>query len=739
LRRELLAYFFSPIAWVVLALFLVLEGFQFVLFVKFLAQPAAPHGEVMQYLFGGTLLFWVGTILLSTLLPMRLLAEERRTGTLEALLTAPVTPTDVVVGKWLAAWLFYLFLWVPTLTYVAILYAVAPAGGGPDPGTVLTTYLGVALIGGAFVAVGLCASAPTSNQVIAAVSAFIALLVLTLLGVLSVFPTTVWEGRVLSYLNLIHHMEDLARGVIDSRPIVYLASITLLALAAAVRLVKASEQGRRQGAIELALLTLLCGMVNYLASRHYVRGDLTRAQVHALSPKTISLLQGLDLPIDVYVFMAPGDAETAALAGDVREILERMQSVDPSLTVRWVDKDESPEEARRLKGVYRLSDDDLARGVVVFAVGDRSRFVSTDDMADYRDDQDTGVQRIADLKAEGAFDGAILAVTRARTPRACFTAGHDELGLDPQTFQGDYGSVARSLSRDEWAVEVLDAPLSTVPDRCDVLVVGGPKRAFGPDEAAALDGFLGRGGHAFVLYDDEGMFDDPTGGLPANGLEDVLERWGVRVRPAIAVDPTAQPQAELPAVWMTAQGYGSGPIGRALAGRQTRHTLARVLEPAPRDGVAADVVVETSAAGWGEGDAQSLRLEAPVTYDPAVDLKGPVAIGVATQGQVGGARLVVFGDALSYLSRVLDAESDYNGDLFLSACAWLIDEPRSVQVGAKVPEQVRLELTDTQVSRIETAALGVLPLLALAFGLAMVLARARGGARRGVRHAEETM
>src|SRR5579883_66355 len=102
-RRELAAYFYSPIAYIILTLFLLIEGFCFWLFVRFLNQPNAPHGSVMQFFFGGTFLYWTVILIILPLLTMRLLAEERRTGTIEPLMTAPVTDSEVVLGKYLAS------------------------------------------------------------------------------------------------------------------------------------------------------------------------------------------------------------------------------------------------------------------------------------------------------------------------------------------------------------------------------------------------------------------------------------------------------------------------------------------------------------------------------------------------------------------------------------------------------------------------------------------------------------
>ena len=128
-RRETAAYFRTPAGWAVLALSLLLQGIVFWMFVQFLGRPDAPPGGVMEFFFGGTILFWIALGLLATVVPMRLIAEEVRTGTIEPLLTAPVSPGEVVVGKWLAALGFYLAAQGAGILFAIMLFRLAKDRG----------------------------------------------------------------------------------------------------------------------------------------------------------------------------------------------------------------------------------------------------------------------------------------------------------------------------------------------------------------------------------------------------------------------------------------------------------------------------------------------------------------------------------------------------------------------------------------------------------------------------------
>jgi ABC-2 type transport system permease protein len=223
--RELRAYFLSPLAYVVLFFFLVVNGFIFVIIVDYLNDPRAPAGQPLDYFF--TAFWWLILLAVIPALTMRLLAEERGTGSIEVLMTAPVTENQVVVGKYLGALVFYIFLWSPTVLYGVILASYAEVDWGP----VAAGYLGLVLIGALFLSIGLFASSLTRNQLIAAIITF-ALLLLLVLGValLGNLVDTPWLSDTLAYLNTLDHQEELSHGIVDTRRLVLYVSGTVFFL-----------------------------------------------------------------------------------------------------------------------------------------------------------------------------------------------------------------------------------------------------------------------------------------------------------------------------------------------------------------------------------------------------------------------------------------------------------------------------------------------------------------------------
>ncbi|MCH7664405.1 MAG: ABC transporter permease [Acidobacteria bacterium] len=231
LSRELRAYFFSPLAYIVMAVLLLVNGFVFWLIVSFLSDPRAAAGAPLELFFGQTFFFWLILLFMTPVLTMRLLSEERRSGTIEVLMTAPITEAQVVLGKYVAALSFYIALWVPTLAYAGVIARYSAVDWGP----VASGYLGIAGVGALFLAAGLLASAVTRSQLIAALLTFVILVPMFTFGLLENLINNEIAKQIFGYLNLWQHMDDFAKGIVDSRRLVYYASATVFLLFLATR------------------------------------------------------------------------------------------------------------------------------------------------------------------------------------------------------------------------------------------------------------------------------------------------------------------------------------------------------------------------------------------------------------------------------------------------------------------------------------------------------------------------
>ncbi len=238
-QKELKSYFASPIAYAVLALFGLIFGFGFYTatrdFVRFSFQSQMMGGgqtmnvneQIIRPLLG-----FASTValFLIPMITMRLFAEEKKSGTIELLLTSPITDNQIILGKWLGALLLYLCVLAMSMIDIALLFA----WGKPDLKPVLVAYLGLLLQGGCLLAIGTFISTTTKNQIVAGGVTFFTCLLLWLLSWFTAFDSTV-PAQVVNYLSIVTHFENFGKGVLDLKDVVFYLSFIFFALFATSR------------------------------------------------------------------------------------------------------------------------------------------------------------------------------------------------------------------------------------------------------------------------------------------------------------------------------------------------------------------------------------------------------------------------------------------------------------------------------------------------------------------------
>lgn len=470
------------------------------------------------------------------------------------------------------------------------------------------------------------------------------------------------------------------------------------------------------GVVAVILAVALTVMVNWLSARRWVREDLTSTKIYTLSEKSENILSDLPENIEVVVFMTPA----TSMYDQVRELLERYKAASDKISVEYIDPDREPLKTTQLAEKFGVQVADT----VVFVLGDRTKYVTSDQMAemDYSGMQYGQGPTMRAFKGEEQFTSAILSLVAPDVPKVYFVTSHGEAALEGGGGSGDRSLAVLGDTLKRENMEAADVSLLSgeVPADADVVAIVGPTRAYTESEITALETFLDRGGRLLVALDP---LIEPAGTMRPTRLEEMLAARGVIVNDDLVVDPSRRlPFYDLSAVYL--QDFLSHPVTSGLEGFAVLFTVARSLTA---DDAEAAVLVQTSDDGWGETDLGMLLRGEPVAVDDG-DTAGPAVVAVAVEGAATGAeagaeglsepttyRLVVFGD--SDFMTDLDIANAGNAVLAGNAFNWLAARDSLVGIPPRDVEQVSLFLTQQQMRNLLLLVLVGMPCAAILLGV----------------------
>lgn len=438
------------------------------------------------------------------------------------------------------------------------------------------------------------------------------------------------------------------------------------------------------------------------------RLDLTRSNYYKLSDKTKTLLKSLKKPVDVIVFFQPQtqDGNDSKIYPQVERLLNEYKYVQPQyLHVEYVDPDRDLVRTRQLAEKYQVQ----VANVVVFASGDRNKFVNATDLVDYDKSNPLSEPRVAAFKGEQQFTSAIQNVVEGKPLKVYFIQGHGE--RDPDDYEKKGAStLGQYLRRDNLLVErlsLLEKP--EIPADCDLLVIDGPSQAYQAFELKLIEDFFKRQGRAFIMLDPE----------TNTGLEDLLKKYGVSIGNNLImskVDMLGQEMYNSTAFGTT---FGQHAIVDKLEGKTLSFHYARTVEALQDSTLGYKVtdLVKTPEGFWAETAlAKKVRYE----FNPeAGDKAGPVSLAAAvepkTVGNVDteGTRIVVTGTSTFLQNDKMNAA---NMDFFLNSVNWLLKRPQLIGISPKRPQEFILGLNSRQLLTIGIVAIGVMPLAAAILG-----------------------
>ena len=677
-RRELRAYFDQPTAYVLIVAFLGLS-----LFLGFRTMYASGVASMRP-------LFDLMPLLFAVFIPaatMGSVAEERRSKTLEWLMAQPLSEMDLIVGKFFGNWAFVLVAVVATMPTALGVLMVSEA----DAGIVVAQYLGAALLVAQFVALGLWASSITRDQITAFIVAAALSFALFLIGLPVVqigLPPSI--SGALARLSVLGHFENVARGVVDLRDVLYFVSTTGLFLTLAIAAVSRERlsPGRdefKRLRVGTAVVVALVVVLNLLGSHVRGRLDLTAGNLYTLADGSRELLEDLEDLVQIKLFAsAELPPELQLQLRDVRDLLADMRRASKgNVIVTEMDPDDDEDaEAEALQfgivpvefNVLRDDEFEIRRGFYGLAIV-------------YADEQEVMpiIVRTDDL--EFRIASAIHRMTNESRAGVAFVEGYGsktaaEIPGLQQSLADRYDFRSIDISGDSAA--------AISRDSTEVLVVAGPMQVLDSMAVQRVRDFIDAGGAALFLLEAIEMNPQTAQTMPIrSGLEPLLEENGISFTGSMVMDLQSSERVNLGqrGLFSVISPYPLWPItvpgaNHAITSGLNSFTVAWATALGVRDSVRVTPLWTTTAAGAVQGPMEPIMPDQD--WNRAPDDLGvqTVAVAVTPAEDENSGRLVVVGDATFAEGQFLQSNAS-NLTFLANSIDWLAQDEALIRIRSK--------------------------------------------------------
>lgn len=549
-RKEIQAFFSSLTAYVVILVFLLANASFIWLFSNSLNLFSGGYATLDSMFM---LAPWIFLFLVPAI-TMRMISEEKRSGTMDLLWTRPVNDLQIISAKFLASWALVFLSLLPTLVWFWSVSRLATPVGNMDMGGTWGSYLGLLFLGGIYAAIGVFSSSITGNQIVAFIIAV--LLSFILFQGFAFLGDSMGSGKMgllVSRVGISYHYSSMSRGVLDSRDMLYFALVIILFLQGA-RIILQSHHWQKRNMYQMAFILLMVVMLSFVSGLKFFRIDLTSEKKYSLSQSTREVMKELDGTVLVRIYL---EGEMPSEFVNFRNTIEDLM-VDcrawagENLQYEFVNLYDEPDEDLRGKMIGQLYD----QGLNVTSVqvsdsegGKTARILFPGAMVSYGKytlpvnllKNNPALSHEMNLNnsiqsLEYEFMRAIHSLTLEEVPRIAFIEGHGELDslqtyslMDElkNFFQVDRGFINGNVD----ALKNYEA-----------LIVARPTRTFSEADKFALDQYIMSGGKVLFFLDPVNPFADSLSGgttvalAQQVGLEDLLFKYGVRVNYNIVAD-----------------------------------------------------------------------------------------------------------------------------------------------------------------------------------------------------------
>ncbi|HLB33267.1 MAG: hypothetical protein A3F67_06795 [Verrucomicrobia bacterium RIFCSPHIGHO2_12_FULL_41_10] len=710
-KREIIAFFRTPRAYVVMVLFLLLMGFNFYAGVNTLNHGSTKLSIVEAFF--NTPSFWIAFLFLVPLLTIPLFSEEYQTGTIETLMTAPIRGTQVVFAKFLSALGLLIFLFLPTLIYFILFWPSAHQIAATGYGAYLGAYGMLFLLGIFYLSIGCLSSALTSYQLIAGMTSFtfIGMMFFIEMIIAPDYPTP-FLAKLITLIAPKELMINFSRGLIDTRPIVFYLSMTSFVLFLTVQVLQLRRRLLFRWRIALQILSAFCLVlgINYIAFRHYGHFDFSRSHRFSLSDQGSVLFADIKQPAHIIIYCSPTSlAEGAELYGDLKALMQEYQiKARENLIVEYLDPTRNLSRAREIQGKYQFNSNE---NIIVIDYLNHNTIIPIKELGEY--DTLGKIPRLIAFRGEQVINSALIGLSGVPLKKVYFLQGHGEMipGVSPLEIIGRY------LKHQNITTALLNLAVTIqVPEDAALIIIMGAHRDLSEAEAEALENYWQSSGRIIVLL-------DPVASTPL--LYRVLQEGGItpcfdqvirNLSTGILHDVTGEfiPGSELTKQFLSLNILFLGITQSLTLAPSSGNLQLRPLIQAINGfkSIPTSIIEPTQTNSQGEEKENQIPIVLAAMADRGALHDDRVAVKAA--------RMVVVGNCDFIKDKNL---GDVGLNFFSSSLNGLIDRVQLTGNTAKMKAYYTLNLSEEEMKRIALWCILIIPALAACLGMMIIWKR----------------
>lgn len=662
LKKEIHLFFASPIGYLVISIFLLLNGLFLWLFKGEFNLLDNGFADLSSFFL---LAPWI-LIFLIPAVTMRSFSDEKKQGTLELLLTKPISHLKIVLGKYFGAFLLIIIALLPTLLYVYTINELGNPQGNLDFGSTLGSYFGLLFLVAAYVAIGVFASSITDNQIVAFIIAVF----------LCFFFYFGFEGiadfmssHFIEQIGMNAHYKSMSRGVLDTRDVVYFLSVTLLFILLTVRRIQTKVFDKKEFST-LILLPLSLLVINIFTAKTdlYQRYDLTQDQRYTISESALNIINAVKSPIQIDIFLEGEDfpAEFRRLKAETKQLLEEFNAQNRNIVFNFINPLE--DESNRERTIQQLSQRGLipmqltvqesgkSSQAVIFPWALASHNNRTIEIPLVKNKIGSSQQELVTNSVqhlEYAFADGFGKLINPKRSKVAILRGNNQLEdkyiFDYVKTLGDYYFIA-PFTLDSVASQ--PQKTSNALNEFDLIISAKPTEAFSENEKFVLDQFTMQGGKSMWLIDAVAMEKDslynPSGKSIAItrdlNLTDFFFKYGIRINPVLVNDLYSAPITLASGEGSQSQFQQAPWFYSPLVNSESNHPITNNLNLVKFDfanqidtlknAVAKTILLKSSVLTKIDGTPREVSLDMAKTQpDPQVYTKGRQNLAVLLEGE----------------------------------------------------------------------------------------------------------